>query len=108
MASVEIGGELDFVNGHKWQIEIARHRLDSRNPVMRRLRLDFLFASDECDRARTCLLHGAVVDLAGKQPERQAYHSAGIAKHPLKGVMRLSRIGWTEQQCYGLCPVHGE
>ena len=36
MAAVEIGGELDFVDRDESKVEVARHRLDGRNPVARR------------------------------------------------------------------------
>ena len=35
MAAVEIGGELNFVDGEKGDIEIARHRLDGGDPETR-------------------------------------------------------------------------
>ena len=97
MAAVEIGGELNFVHRHESKIEIARHRLDGRNPVARRLRLDFLLAGDERDSVRARLFHRAVIDLAGKQPERQADHPARMGKHPLDRVMGLAGIGRPKQ-----------
>ena len=35
MAALEIGAQLDFVDGEKRDIEIERHRLDGRDPVAR-------------------------------------------------------------------------
>ena len=76
VAPVEIGGKLNFVHRHESKAEVARHRLDGRNPVARRVRLDFFFASDERDRVRARLLHRPVIDFACEKPERQADHPA--------------------------------
>ena len=76
MAPVEIGRELNFVNGDEIKVEVARHRLDGRNPVARRFWLDFFLASNERDSARTCLFHRAVIDFACEKPERQTDHPA--------------------------------
>ena len=35
MSAIEIGAELDFVDGDEFRVEIARHRLDRGNPVAR-------------------------------------------------------------------------
>jgi len=76
MAPVEIGRELNFIHRHESKVEVAWHRLDGRNPVAWRVRLDFFFASDERDSARTRLFHRAVIDFACEKPERQADHPA--------------------------------
>ena len=52
VAAVEIGGELDLVDGDEGDVEVARHRLDGRDPVARPVRLDLLLAGDERDRWR--------------------------------------------------------
>ena len=44
MTAVEIGGELDFVDGDKGDVEIARHGFDGRHPKTRIRRFDFFFA----------------------------------------------------------------
>ena len=51
MAALEIGGELDFVDREKRDVEIARHRFDGGDPEARVGRLDLLFAGDERDRS---------------------------------------------------------
>ena len=35
VAAVEIGGKLDLVDRHEGKVEVARHRLDRRDPVAR-------------------------------------------------------------------------
>ena len=97
MAPVEIGCELNFIHRHESKVEIARHRLDGRNPVARRFRLDFFLARDERDRVRTRLFHGAVIDLAREKPERQADHPARMGEHPLDRIMGLAGIGRPKQ-----------
>src|SRR5262249_13214072 len=50
MAAVEIGAELDLVDRHEIDLEIARHRLDRADPEARPLGLYLLLAGDERDR----------------------------------------------------------
>ena len=100
MAAVEIGAKLNFVHRHESEVEVTRHRLDGRDPVARRFRLDFFLAGDERDRSRAGLFDHAVIDLAREQPQRQADHPAGMGKHPLDGVMRLAGIGRPEQHVH--------
>ena len=49
VAAVEVGGELDLVDRDEGEVEVARHRLDGRDPVARLVRLDLLLAGDERD-----------------------------------------------------------
>jgi hypothetical protein len=70
MAALEIGGELDFVDGEECNIEVARHRFDSGDPEARVGRLDLFFASDERDRVGPRPLDRAVIDLARQEPQR--------------------------------------
>ena len=44
MPALEIGGDLDFIDGEKRDVEIPWHRLDGRDPVARVFRLDLLLA----------------------------------------------------------------
>ena len=100
MAAVEIGAKLNFIHRHESKVEVARHRLDGRDPVARRFRLDFFLAGNQRDSGRAGFFHRAVIDLACEQPERQADHPAGMGKHPLDGVMRLAGIGRPEQHIH--------
>ncbi len=50
VAALEIGGELDFIDGEEGDVEVARHRLDGRDPEARIRRLDLLFAGDQRHR----------------------------------------------------------
>ena len=72
MAAIEIGGELDFVDGDEIHLEVARHGLDGGNPIAGIFRLDLLFAGDQRHRVGTDPLDDAIVDLAGQEPQRQA------------------------------------
>ena len=96
VAALEIGGELDFIDGEERDIEVARHRLDGGDPEARVRRLDLLLAGDERDRFRPDPFHRAVVDLARQEPQRQADHAGGVRQHPLDGEMRLAGIGRPE------------
>ena len=96
MAALEIGGELDFVDGHKGDIEIARHRLDGGDPEARIRRLDLLLAGDQRDRVGADPLDAAVVDLARQKPQRQADDAGRMREHALDGEMGLAGIGRPE------------
>ena len=63
---------MHFVDSDEGHIQIARHGLDSGNPVARILRLDLLFASDQRDRVDADAFHDFVINLARQQPQRQA------------------------------------
>ena len=96
VAAVEIGGELDLVDRDEGEVEIARHRLDGRDPVARSVRLDLLLAGDQRDVVGARLLDDALIDLAGEQPQRQADHAALVAEHALDGEMGLAGVGRPE------------
>ena len=96
--ALEIGAELHFVDRHERHVEIARHRLDGRDPEARAVRLDLLFAGDERDRLRPDALDALVVDLARKQAQRQPDHAARMREHPLDREMRLAGVGRTEHR----------
>jgi hypothetical protein len=49
VAALEVGGELDLVDGDEGDVEVARHRLDGADPVARPARLDLLLAGDQGD-----------------------------------------------------------
>ena len=96
VAALEIGGELDFVDGEERDIEIARHRLDGGDPEPRVRRLDLLFAGDQRHRFGADPLHRAVIDFARQQPQRQADQAGRMRQHPLDGEMGLAGIGRAE------------
>jgi hypothetical protein len=93
VAALEIGSELNFVDGEKSDVEIARHRLDGGDPEPRIRRLDLLFAGDERNSVGADPLHRAVIDFAGQEPQRQADHAGGMRQHPLDRQMSLAGIG---------------
>ena len=68
VAAVEIGGELDLVDGDEGDVEVARHRLDGGDPVARPVRLDLLLAGDQGDVVGAGPLDDAAVDLAREKP----------------------------------------
>ena len=96
VAAFEIGGELDFVDRHERDIEIARHRLDGRDPEARIRRLDLLLAGDERD-----LLGADPLDASCCRPRAPAAAAAGrscrtVRQHALDGEMGLAGIGRPE------------
>ena len=96
MAALEIGRDLDFIDREKRHVEVARHRLDGRDPEPRLRRLDLLFAGDQRDGIRPDAVDDLVVDLARQQPQRQADHAGGMRQHALDREMRLAGIGRPE------------
>ena len=96
VAAFEVGRDLDLVDGEKRHVEIARHRFHRGDPEARPWRLDLFFPGDERDRIRTGAIGYLVVDLARKQPQRQADHSGGMRQHPLNRQMRLAGVGRPE------------
>jgi hypothetical protein len=96
VAAFEIGRDLDFVDGEKAHIKIARHRLDRRHPVARIFRLDLLFAGDERDRLDARTIRDLVVDLAREQPQRQADDAGRMPQHALDREMCLAGVGRPE------------
>src|SRR5262245_4062506 len=66
MTSLEISTELHLINGHEGNVEVARHGLDSGNPIPRARWLDLLLACDEGDRIYARTGRDLVVDLAGQ------------------------------------------
>ena len=96
VAALEIGGELDFVDGEECNIEIARHRLDGGDPEARIGRLDLLLAGDERHGVGADPFDRAVVNFAREQPQRQADNPGRMREHPLDGEMGLAGIGRPE------------
>ena len=93
MAALEIGAELDLVDGEKGDVKIARHRLDGGDPIARIGRLDLLLAGDQRHRLGADAIDHLVVDLARQQPQRQPDHAGGMRQHALDGEMGLAGIG---------------
>jgi hypothetical protein len=98
VAALEIGAELHLVDRQERDIEIARHRLDSRDPVARACRLDLLLAGDERHRVGADPVDRLVVDLARQQPQRQADDARRVREHALDGEMGLAGIGRPEHR----------
>jgi hypothetical protein len=96
VAALEIGGELHFVDGEEGDVEIARHRLDGRDPEARIRRLDLLLAGDEGNRVCARALRDLVVDLTRQEPQRQPDDAGRMPEHAFNGEMGLAGIGRPE------------
>ncbi len=75
VSALEIGSELDFVDGEERNVEVARHGLDGGDPEARVRRLDLLLAGDERHRVGADPLDRAVVNFACQEPQWQADHA---------------------------------
>ena len=93
MATVEIGGQLDFIHRHEGDRQVARHGLDGRDPVARVRRLDLFLAGHQRDRVRPGARDELLVNFARQQAQRQADHAGGMAEHALDREMRLAGVG---------------
>ena len=98
VAAFEIARDLHLVDGEEGEVEVARHRLDRRDPIARIPRLDFLLTGDERDRLAADPCGDLVVDLAREQAQRQADHARGMREHPLDGEMGLAGVGRSEHR----------
>ena len=77
MPAVEIGRELDLVDGDEGNLDVARHRLDGGDPVARLLRLDLLLAGDERDGVGARLARPR-----GHRPRAPGAAAAGRSRPP--------------------------
>ena len=98
VATLGVGGELDFVDSKEVHLDVTRHGFDCANPEPRRLGLDFFFAGDQRHRLNADFGHHAVIDLAGQQPQRQADHARLVRNHAFDGEMRLAGVRWPENR----------
>jgi hypothetical protein len=96
--ALEISRDLHLIDSEERHVEIPGHRLDGRDPVARRFRLDLLLARDQRDALGPGAIGDLVVDLAREQPQRQPDHPGGMGEHPLDGEMRLAGIGRPEHR----------
>ena len=96
MAALAVGGELDLVHGDEIGLELERHRLHGADIEARGGRLDLLLAGDERDLGGAGAADDLVVDLARKEPQRQADDADIVREHALDGEMGLAGIGRTE------------
>ncbi len=96
VSALEIRRDLDFVDRHESRIEIARHRLDGRDPEARIGGLDLLFAGNQRDRVRADPVGNLVVDLAREQAQWQPDQAGGMREHPFDGQVGLAGIGGAE------------
>jgi hypothetical protein len=98
MAALEIGAELHLVDGDEGDVDVARHRLDGRDPEARIGRLDLLLTGDEGDVLGADAIHALVVDLAREQPQGQPDHAGRMREHAFDREMGLAGIGRAEHR----------
>ncbi|GJE41472.1 hypothetical protein AEGHOMDF_0638 [Methylobacterium soli] len=103
VAAVHVGGELDLVDGHEGDVEVARHRLDRGDPIARPVRLDLLLAGDQRHLVGADPGDDAQVDLPREQPQRQPDHPGRVGEHALDGQVGLAGIGRPEHRRDAAC-----
>ncbi len=93
MPTLGVSSKLDLVDREEIDIDLARHRLDGRNPESRVFRLDLLLAGDQRDLFRPHPCRDLVIDLAREQTQRQPDHTRVMAEHALDRQVRLAGVG---------------
>ena len=106
MAAFQISSELNFVDGNKGSLRLARHRLDRADGKTGARRRDLLFTSDQGDGGRTHLLDHPGIDLARQKPQRQPDDTAAMGHHPFDGVVGLAGIGRAEHRGHAASAEH--
>ena len=96
VAALEIGGELNLIDGDEGGIGLARHRLDGADRISCARRPNLFLAGNQRDLVGADLLANARIDLAGKKPQRQADDAAFMRNHALDGEMCLAGVGRAE------------
>ena len=98
MPALQITGKLHLVDRDKGGARVARHRLDGadRKTCIRRRYL--FLAGNERDMLHPDLFDDARIDLARKQPQRQADYATAVGHHALDGIMGLAGIGRSEHR----------
>ncbi len=98
MATLGVGAKLNFVDGQKVTAQTVGHRLDRADPIGRVLGHDPLFPGDQRHHAGAAHRNDAVIDLAGKQAQRQPDDAALVRQHPLDRVMGLAGVGGSQDR----------
>ena len=106
VAALEIGAELDFVDGEEGHVDVGGHRLDGAHPVARLGGNDLFLAGHQRHGGIARAQPHPVIDLAGQQPQRQADHAAAMAQHALDGEMGLAGVGRAQHGGDGLGRRH--
>ena len=96
MATLEIGGELNFVHGEERNRDIHRHRFHRAHEIARVRRNHALFAGDK--RSVSCAFHAGnlVEHFAREKPQRKPDHARAMGEHALDREVRLAGIGGAE------------
>ena len=68
VAAVEVGAELDLVDGEEVDVNVRRHRFDRAHVVARLGRHDLFFAGDQRNGMGSALADHLVIDLPGQEP----------------------------------------
>ena len=96
MATVGVGGQLNFINRQKSHVLVDGHALDRANIITRVGRDDFFFARNERDVFFAFGANDLVVIFARQQAQRKADHARGVTHHTIHSQERLAGIGRPE------------
>ena len=92
MPALGVGAKLDLIHRQEITADIGRHRLDRADPVLRAFADDPFLARHQRGDRRPARSDDAVIDLARKQPQRQADDACPVRQHPVYGMMGLAGI----------------
>ena len=102
MATFRISSELNLIHGEEIHRTVKRHRLHRAEEIRRLRGDDLLFAGDQRHPGRAEAGHRAFIVFPGQEPQREAEHAAGMAKHAFQRVPGLAGVGGAEDS-----PGHG-
>ena len=100
VAAFPVGGELDFVDGQKFNRPVERHRLDGADEIAGCGRQYLFFAGDQSHMAGALHPGHAVIDLARQQTQGQTDHACLMRHHPFDGEMGLAGVCRAQHRGY--------
>ena len=96
MAAFKICGQLHFVHSHKINRNVLRHGLHGANPIAGTVWFDFFFTRKQSHMLRAYAGNQLVINLSGKQTQRQSNNARVIGAHALNSIMGFTRVGGAE------------
>ena len=106
MATLGVGAQLNFIDGHEICADFQRHRLHGADPILRAFGHDAFFAGNQRHHGWPALGHAAVIHLTRQQSQRQADNARAMRQHAFDGVMRLSGVRRPKDRRHPCLRVH--
>ena len=104
----KVSGQLHLVDRDKFHICDRRHGFNGADMEPGTLGANLLFARYESHGSLSDLVDNTIIDFAGQQAQRQAYHSRFVRNHALNRQMRFAGIGWPQHGGYATTATGGQ